>query len=56
MLIPLAEEKVLYADDQGNWYFEQVRKGKAQKSHAVNQDFLTVEELEYGEGRQQEKK
>jgi hypothetical protein len=43
--VPLSEEKVLYADEQGNWYFERVYKGKAQKNLTVNQDFLTVEEL-----------
>jgi hypothetical protein len=43
MLIPLSEEKVLYSDESGNWFFERVHKGKAHKGHNINQDFMTVE-------------
>jgi len=28
MLIPIAERKVIFADEHGNWFYDEVHKGK----------------------------
>ena len=45
MLIPIKQNKVLFADENGQWFFEEVVSGVGHKSKPKNDNFMTVEEL-----------
>jgi hypothetical protein len=47
---------VIFADDQGNWYYDQVHTGKNYTKGTVNKDFMTVEEWEETAGKKIEEK
>lgn len=42
MLVPIAEGKVIFADEAGNWFYEEVKEGKSSSKSQQNNDFLTV--------------
>ena len=46
MLIPVSENKVIFADEKGNWFHSAVTEGVNYKSKVQNENFMTVEELE----------
>lgn len=43
MLIPLNENNVLYADQHGKWYSQQILKENPYKIYEKNKDFMSVE-------------
>jgi len=45
MLIPVDGASAIFADENGNWYYEKVTKGVASRGIAHNQNFMSVEEL-----------
>ena len=43
MLIPIKQSKVLFADENGQWFLEEVVSGVGHKSKQSNDNFMTVE-------------